>query len=98
MIVQQVDLPRAERVGGILFCDKLPYPTDYVKHDLFLVVFVPNDEAAVARARMAMELLISQGRLLEGNVRLRMATDEYDFNGLVEHFLIESVPTKAIPA
>jgi len=94
MLVQPPDLPKAERVGSVLYCDKLPYPTHYIQQGLFLVVFVPNDAVAIAKARAAIDILIRQGRLREADVRLRMATADYDFNGMIEGFLHEAVPTK----
>lgn len=87
--VVQSALPKAERIGSVLFCDKLPYPTHYVKEGLACVVFVPNEQAAIARARLAIGLLIQQGRLRDADVRLRMNADEkpYDFAALIDGFL-----------
>lgn len=91
-LVQPANMPRAERVGNALLCDKLPYPTHYVKENLTCVVFVPKVQADIDRARHAIALLIKAGRLRENAVRLRMASDgqPYDFQALMDGYLLDT--------
>lgn len=86
------DTPKAERVGNILFCDKLPYPTDYKKNKLSAVVFVPRDPTYIQYARDAIGHLIAHGRLSEDQVKLRTVEDpmdEYDFEKMVQGVLTD---------
>ncbi len=83
------DAPRAERVGDIIFCDKLPYPTDYLKQGLSCVVFVPNDETYINVARQAIIMMVNHGRLHDKLVKLRRPADgeDYDFDALIQGVL-----------
>jgi hypothetical protein len=83
--------PKAERVGDVIFCDKLPFPTDYVKQGLSAVVFVPNCPIHINKAREAIITMIDHGRLKDGLVRLRMPkeNEEYDFTGMIQGVMIE---------
>jgi hypothetical protein len=93
--------PKAERVGDVIFCDKLPYPTDYVKQRISAIVFVPNDPKCIEAAREAILYLIKHGRLTDALVRLRVpAPDEvYDFTGMVQGVMADvakNAPTPSI--
>lgn len=81
--------PKAERVGDIIFCDKLPYPTDYIKQGLSCVVFVPNEATHIGVAKHTILMLINHGRLRDDLVKLRRPADgeEYDFNAMIQGVL-----------
>ncbi len=89
MTINVPSAPKAERVGDVIFCDKLPYPTDYVKQGLSCIVFVPNDNTYIEVARHAILMMINHGRLRDSMVKLRRPADgeEYDFNAMVQGVL-----------
>ncbi|MDK1290180.1 hypothetical protein [Pseudoalteromonas umbrosa] len=94
------DAPKAERVGDIIFCDKLPYPTDYIKQKLTCVVFVPNDDTLISIARHAIIMMINHGRLRDDMVRLRRVADgeEYDFDAMIQGVLEDITKAEASQA
>ncbi|RRS09114.1 hypothetical protein EAG18_08315 [Pseudoalteromonas sp. J010] len=85
--------PNTHRIGNVLHCDKLPYPTNYVQHDIYCVVYVGDDVQDILKARYTINLLIESGRLTEDRIRLRKALGEYNFNRMIDGFLQEQIHT-----
>lgn len=81
--------PDAHRIKDVLHCDRLPYPTNYIKHNIFCVIYVPKDQESINKARYAIDLMIKSGVLSEQMVRIRMAVEQYNFEEMINGFLYE---------